>query len=172
MAENLDDINFPASSVARIIKEALPEGVNVSKEAKAAIGRAASIFVLYATSCANNYTSKAKRKTIIPSDIFSAAEDMEFQEFVPEMKESLEAFKKSQKEKKDAAADRKRKQQQQQLESPAEPPPTTSPGFSVPSEQDVVAVATVAHDNSGEGSKVQEEEMETEEIPNETIASS
>lgn len=66
MAENLEDINFPASSVARIIKDAvrlcyyyyytlkfyfqLPEGVNVSKEAKAAIGRAASIFVLYATS--------------------------------------------------------------------------------------------------------------------------
>ena len=39
---------------------------------------------------ANNYTSKAKRKTIIPADIFSAAEDMEFKEFVPEMKESLE----------------------------------------------------------------------------------
>lgn len=84
----------------------------------------------------------------------------------------VSAFKKSQKEKKDAAADRKRKQQQQQQSSSAEPAPRTSPDFSVPSEQDVVAVATVAHDNSGEGSKVQEEEMETEEVPQETRSSS
>lgn len=68
MAENPEDINFPLSTVARIIKEAvsviilpiiiicfiissikLPEGVIVSKEAKGAIGRAASVFVLYAT---------------------------------------------------------------------------------------------------------------------------
>ena len=82
----------------------------------------------------------------------------------------VSAFKKSQKEKKDAAADRKRKQQQQQ--SSAEPAPNTSPDFSVPSEQDAVAVAMVAHDNSREGSKAQEEDMETEETPHGAEASS
>ncbi|XP_041378740.1 LOW QUALITY PROTEIN: DNA polymerase epsilon subunit 3-like [Gigantopelta aegis] len=110
MAEKPEDLNLPASVVARIIKEALPEGVNVSKEAKSAIGRAASIFILYATTCANTYAIKGKRKTITPNDLFQAIEDMELQEFLPEMKECLDAFKKEQKEKKEAAADRKRKQ--------------------------------------------------------------
>lgn len=44
------------------------------------------------THSANNYTTKAKRKTIIPADIFSAADDMEFKEFLPEMKECLEGM--------------------------------------------------------------------------------
>lgn len=66
MAERPEDLSLPASVVARIIKDAvsiiaslllsshpaclqLPDGVNVSKEARTAIGKAASVFILYAT---------------------------------------------------------------------------------------------------------------------------
>ena len=42
MAERPEDLNLPNSIVARIIKESLPEGVNVSKEARTAIAKAAS----------------------------------------------------------------------------------------------------------------------------------
>ena len=41
----------------------------VSKEASAAIAKAASVFVLYATSCANNVATGANRKTIQGSDV-------------------------------------------------------------------------------------------------------
>lgn len=109
MAEKPEDLSLPASVVARIIKDALPEGVNVSKETRTAIGKAASVFILYSTACANNFALKAKRKTLGASDVFSALEDMEFETFIPELKECLEAYKQEQREKKEAAADRRKK---------------------------------------------------------------
>ena len=53
MAERPEDLNLPGSIVSRIIKDALPDGTKVSKEAQQAIAKAASVFVLYATSCSN-----------------------------------------------------------------------------------------------------------------------
>ena len=41
---------------------------------------------------ANTYAVKGKRKTITPYDLFQAVEDMELQEFLPEMKECLEGI--------------------------------------------------------------------------------
>ncbi|MBN3280566.1 DPOE3 polymerase, partial [Polyodon spathula] len=90
MAERPEDLNLPNAVITRIIKEALPDGVNVSKEARSAISRAASVFVLYATSCANNFAMKGKRKTLNAGDVLSAMEEMEFQRFVPLLKDSLE----------------------------------------------------------------------------------
>ena len=68
----------------------LPADINVSKEARQAISKAASVFVLYATSCANNFALKGKRKTLAANDIFQAMGDMEFERFVPELKKSWE----------------------------------------------------------------------------------
>ena len=39
---------------------------------------------------ANSHAIKGKRKTIAPNDLLQAVEDMEFKEFLPEMKECLE----------------------------------------------------------------------------------
>uniref|UniRef100_G1M2X0 DNA polymerase epsilon subunit 3 n=1 Tax=Ailuropoda melanoleuca TaxID=9646 RepID=G1M2X0_AILME len=91
-----------------IIKEALPDGVNISKEARSAISRAASVFVLYATSCANNFAMKGKRKTLNASDVLSAMEEMEFQRFVTPLKEALEAYRREQKGKKEASEQKKK----------------------------------------------------------------
>uniref|UniRef100_A0A8C6YGX0 DNA polymerase epsilon subunit 3 n=1 Tax=Naja naja TaxID=35670 RepID=A0A8C6YGX0_NAJNA len=99
MAERPEDLNLPNAVITRIIKEALPDGVNVSKEARSAISRAASVFVLYATSCANNFARKGKRKTLNAGDVISAMEEMEFQRFVGPLKESLEAYRNEQKDK-------------------------------------------------------------------------
>lgn len=41
---------------------------------------------------ANNFALKNKRKTLSASDVFSALEDMEFEEFIPELKECLEGM--------------------------------------------------------------------------------
>ncbi|XP_039630889.1 DNA polymerase epsilon subunit 3 [Polypterus senegalus] len=103
MAERPEDLNLPNAVVTRIIKEALPEGVNISKEARSAISRAASVFVLYATSCANNFAMKGKRKTLSAGDVLTAMEEMEFQRFLPPLREALEAYKKGQKGKKEAS---------------------------------------------------------------------
>ncbi|NP_001279492.1 DNA polymerase epsilon subunit 3 isoform X1 [Callorhinchus milii] len=108
MAERPEDLNLPNAVVTRIIKEALPEGVNVSKEARSAISRAASVFVLYATSCANNFAMKSKRKTLNATDVLAAMEEMEFERFITPLKDALEAFKRDQKGKKEASELRKR----------------------------------------------------------------
>ncbi|XP_016130667.1 DNA polymerase epsilon subunit 3-like [Sinocyclocheilus grahami] len=108
MAERPEDLNLPNAVITRIIKEALPDGVNVSKEARRAISQAASVFVLYATSCANNFAMKAKRKTLNAGDVMSAMEEMEFERFLQPLREALEAYKKGQKGKKEAS-EQKRK---------------------------------------------------------------
>ena len=42
---------------------------------------------------ANNFALKAKRKTLGAPDIFAALEDMEFEEFIPKLKDYLEGNK-------------------------------------------------------------------------------
>jgi len=115
MAEKPEDLNLPNSVIARIIKEALPDGVIISKESRAAISKAASVFVLYCTSCANNFALQQKRKTLKDTDVLQALEEMEFEKFIPQLKEHLESFKTEQKSKK--AASEKRKKAKENLES-------------------------------------------------------
>uniref|UniRef100_A0A0B6Z7R3 DNA polymerase epsilon subunit 3 n=1 Tax=Arion vulgaris TaxID=1028688 RepID=A0A0B6Z7R3_9EUPU len=100
MAERPEDLNLPNAVVTRIIKDAIPEGVSVSKEARLAISKAASVFVLYATSCSNNFALKNKRKTINAQDVLSAMEDMEFEQFIEPLQQCQEAFRAEKLEKK------------------------------------------------------------------------
>uniref|UniRef100_A0A8C2WCW3 DNA polymerase epsilon subunit 3 n=1 Tax=Cyclopterus lumpus TaxID=8103 RepID=A0A8C2WCW3_CYCLU len=123
MAERPEDLNLPNAVITRIIKEALPDGVNVSKEARRAISQAASVFVLYATSCANNFAMKAKRKTLNAADVLAAMEEMEFERFLEPLREALEAaavkhilYKKGQKGKKEVS-EQKRKDKEKKTDS-------------------------------------------------------
>ncbi|XP_056268539.1 DNA polymerase epsilon subunit 3 isoform X1 [Pseudoliparis swirei] len=96
--------------------EQLPDGVNVSKEARRAISQAASVFVLYATSCANNFAMKAKRKTLNAADVLAAMEEMEFERFLEPLREALEVYKKGQKGKKEVS-EQKRKDKEKKTDS-------------------------------------------------------
>merc|ERR1712243_305011 len=96
------------SVVTKIIKDCLPATCKVSKEANVAIAKAASVFVLYATSPANTVAQKSNRKTITGGDVVSAMADMEFEKFVRPLENSLAIWKKSQQFKKDSAAAKKK----------------------------------------------------------------
>ena len=48
------------------------------------------IYVLNTACSANTFALKSKRKTISANDIFQALEDMELEDFVPELKDCLE----------------------------------------------------------------------------------
>ena len=96
MAERPEDLNLPTSIVTKIIKDCLPGSCKVSKEANAAIAKvidpiypekirlsqpcfqAASVFVLYATSSANQAAQKSSRKTITGGDVINAMGEMDF----------------------------------------------------------------------------------------------
>ncbi|XP_008400332.1 DNA polymerase epsilon subunit 3-like, partial [Poecilia reticulata] len=86
----------------------LPDGVNVSKEARRAISQAASVFVLYATSCANNFAMKAKRKTLNAGDVLAAMEEMEFERFLEPLRDALEVYKKDQRGRKEVSEQKRR----------------------------------------------------------------
>ncbi|KAG7211489.1 hypothetical protein KM043_010761 [Ampulex compressa] len=118
MAERLEDLNLPNAVVTRIIKEALPDGVTIGKDARTAIAKASSIFILYLTSSANIIAKKGNRKTISGPDVIQAMTDIEFEQFIDPLQDSLENFRKAQKEKKDATS--KRKQQKKDEDDVAE----------------------------------------------------
>lgn len=107
MAEKLEDLNLPMSVVTRITKDALPSGILVTKEARTGLAKVASVFVLYVTSASTNVAKKAGRRTISGQDILDAMEDIEFDNFVQPLKEFLEIYKSSMKNKKESAAKKK-----------------------------------------------------------------
>merc|ERR1712122_216845 len=84
-----------------------------------AIAKAASVFVLYATSSANTVAQKSNRKTITGTDVVNAMTDMEFDKFVRPLENSLAIWKKSQKDKKDSAAAAKKKALEEKKDDPA-----------------------------------------------------
>ncbi|XP_072933765.1 DNA polymerase epsilon subunit 3 [Epargyreus clarus] len=93
MAEKLEDLNLPMTVVTRIVKEALPEGVSISKEARTGLAKAASVFVLYVTSAATNIVKNNKRKVLTGQDVVEAMKDIEFDRFVEPLTEALENYK-------------------------------------------------------------------------------
>lgn len=76
------DFNLPGASVNRILKETLPEGVQVAKEAKLGMNRAAATFVMYITTIAEEIAKenqgKAKKAIIKDEYILQALEEMDF----------------------------------------------------------------------------------------------
>jgi len=119
MAEKPEDLNLPTSIVTKIIKDCLPNNCKVSKEANAAIAKAASVFVLYTTSSANAVAQKNKRKNISGQDVIAAMTEMEFDKFVKPLENSLTLWKKNQQEKKNTAAKKKAEKESSTKDSEA-----------------------------------------------------
>lgn len=102
MVERIEDLNLPMANVARLMKDALPPQVSVTKEARSALTRAASVFILYLTTTASGNASNKKLKTLQAQHIFEALEEIEFEHFVGPLKEFLEQYRASQKEKRES----------------------------------------------------------------------
>jgi len=78
MAERLEDLNLPVTAIIRIAKEVLPPNTIVSKEAKTALARAASVFILYVSNQATTIAGKRHKKTISAQDVLEALDQVEF----------------------------------------------------------------------------------------------
>jgi DNA polymerase epsilon subunit 3 len=86
--KSVPEFEPPQACVSRIIKNVLPDNIQVTKDARAAFSRAAGVFIFYLTHCANDFSKDTKRSTIYTSDVISALKEIEFTEFL----EPLEAF--------------------------------------------------------------------------------
>lgn len=89
MVEKIQDLNLPTAVVTRLIKDALPDGINIAKEARIAISKAASVFIIYLSSAAINEAKKLKHKTMTPQNIFDALEEIEFENFIEPLKGTI-----------------------------------------------------------------------------------
>ncbi|XP_023177563.2 DNA polymerase epsilon subunit 3 [Drosophila hydei] len=108
MVERIEDLNLPNAVIARLIKEALPEGSNVSKEARAAIAKAASVFAIFITSSSTALAHKQNHRTITAKDILQTLNELDFESFVPSLTQDLEVYRKMVKDKKESKANNKK----------------------------------------------------------------
>ncbi|KAG8460879.1 hypothetical protein KFE25_010630 [Diacronema lutheri] len=99
-----DEISFPATSIARMVKACIPGHMQLAKDARTAFARSASIFALYVTACANDICREGKRSTISANDVFKALDELEFETFTPQVKEFVEAFRNAQAARKGGAS--------------------------------------------------------------------
>lgn len=100
MVERIQDLHLPHSNVSKIIKDALPDDVNMDKEARVAIARATSVFIMYLSSNAATNAHKHNHKTFSADDVFASIDEMDFRNFVSPMKGALTTFRQKLNEKK------------------------------------------------------------------------
>lgn len=144
----------PLACVRRILKHSLPDSTNVGKDASTAFARACGIFIIYVTSCANDFARESKRQTITANDVLAAVQELEFGEFVPDMTACLEQYRQAEKSKKDAKA--------AAAKAKVAAATTTNPSSSSP-----VKGGEEEEDRTGQGEEGKEEEDEedgTEEV--------
>lgn len=101
MVERIQDLNLPNSNISKIIKDSLPTNVNMDKEARIAIARATSVFIMYVSSNAAAIAHKHNHKTFSAQDVLDSISEMDFKGFIGPMKNSLIGHQKSIKDKKD-----------------------------------------------------------------------
>lgn len=81
----VDQINLPDKIVTRLMREVLPEDVQVSKDAKNAICKSASIFVLQLTIAAAERAQANKRRTLQDKDIIGASSTLSLEGYNPQL---------------------------------------------------------------------------------------
>jgi len=91
----------PLACVRRLLKKSLPSSTNVGKDASSAFARACGIFVIYLTACANDFAREHKRQTITANDIMAAIQELDFDEFTPQLSAFLDQHRKEEKAKRE-----------------------------------------------------------------------
>lgn len=93
-SNKMPDFEPPQACVQRIIKSVLPDNCQITKEAKAAFSKAAGIFIIYLTTCANDFCKENKRSTISSSDVLAAIKELEFHDLTGPLEDFLEHYRK------------------------------------------------------------------------------
>ena len=61
----------------------------MTKESKSAFAKAAGIFIMYLTSCSNDFCQENKRSTVSSADVLAALAELEFGDMIPDIEEFL-----------------------------------------------------------------------------------
>ncbi|CAG8573458.1 9961_t:CDS:2, partial [Cetraspora pellucida] len=90
-AKRIADLDMPQAIVTKLINNVLC-GDSIEEEAKLAVIRSTTQFISYLTSSANKIAKNKNHKNIQPDDVFRAIEECEFDEFLPKLKDELNAY--------------------------------------------------------------------------------
>jgi DNA polymerase epsilon subunit 3 len=86
---SIEDFDVPKSHITKVLKNALPDGTSIQKDARLAFMKATTVFINYITATANDYVRQANLKTITPETIIKALETSDMESFVPRVREAL-----------------------------------------------------------------------------------
>ncbi|KAK9833707.1 hypothetical protein WJX74_003299 [Apatococcus lobatus] len=128
-----EDADLPKALVKRIVKAKLTtlqpqetddqkREVQLNKDALLAFAESSKIFIAYVTATANDICKQAKRQIISGEDVATALEELEFDSFVGPIRQSLESFKRDNKEKNKRKAEQLRKRKAEKAEQVAPQP--------------------------------------------------
>ena len=76
---------MPEKVVTRLLRDALPDNVSISKDAKNAACRSASIFILQLSIAATEKAQENNRDTLENQDIIKAVQDLGLGEYAPQL---------------------------------------------------------------------------------------
>ncbi|UYV64318.1 POLE3 [Cordylochernes scorpioides] len=93
MSDKSEDFKIPKSSIGKLLREKLPPQIIVTAEANSAFSKAAAVFILYTTACANNIAEADSRKILTGTDISNALEQIEVPDIIHELERSIKEFK-------------------------------------------------------------------------------
>lgn len=79
------DFKMPEKIVTRLLKEALPEHVVISKDAKNACCRSASIFILQLSIAAAEKAQENNRRHLDNQDVIKAVTELGLGEYAPQL---------------------------------------------------------------------------------------
>lgn len=85
MVECVSDFKMPEKIVSRLLKESLPDDVTITKDAKNAACRSASIFILQLSIRAAELASNNNRNTLENQDIIGAVADLGLSEYTSQL---------------------------------------------------------------------------------------
>lgn len=85
MVEKVSDFKMPEKVVNRLLRDALPDNVLVSKDAKNAACRSASIFILQLSIAAAERAQMNDRRTLENQDIIKAVTELGLGEYAPQL---------------------------------------------------------------------------------------
>jgi histone H3/H4 len=94
-----EELYLPRTAVNKLIKEAVPN-VRVSVDARELLLRCSTVFIHLIAQQATEISDRSLRKTISPEHIIEALEALGFGEYVDEVKQVLEDYKKQSAKKK------------------------------------------------------------------------
>ncbi|KAK5658696.1 hypothetical protein OQA88_1505 [Cercophora sp. LCS_1] len=77
-AITIEDLTLPKSIITRLAKGVLPPNTQIQANAILALSKSATVFVNHLAASANELTTSANKKTIMPQDVFKALDETEF----------------------------------------------------------------------------------------------